>query len=208
MAIGWKSVLSQVVSTVVREATRAASSERRRPGARAGTRTRRAPGRTAPAAPDEWVDGAAHRTPLPPAGAPNPRGGAADFTGRGELSYAPRDDGRPDPGEVVWAWVPFEEGDGRGKDRPVLVAGRADGDLIGFMLTSKDHDRDAADEARHGRHWVDIGTGAWDRQGRPSEVRVDRVLRIDPADVRREGAVLDRRRFELVATEARRVLGW
>ena len=41
-----------------------------------------------------------------------------------EIDYAPRDDGRPDPGEIVWAWVPFEEGDGRGKDRPVLVVGR------------------------------------------------------------------------------------
>ncbi len=104
--------------------------------------------------------------------------------------------------------MPFEEGDGRGKDRPVLVVGRSGTDLLGLMLTSKDHDRDAADEARHGRVWVDIGSGAWDRQGRPSEVRVDRVLRVDPADVRREGAVLDRRRFDQVAAVARRVLGW
>jgi len=193
MASGWKSVLSQVVSTVVREATRAASAPKQRQQRRPQREPDREPAR---------------REPLPPAGAPSRRAPAADFTGRGELSYAPREDGRPDPGEVVWAWVPFEEGDGRGKDRPVLVAGRVDGDLIGFMLTSKDHDRDAADEARHGRHWVDIGTGAWDRQGRPSEVRVDRVLRVDPADVRREGAVLDRRRFDLVAAEARRVLGW
>ena len=125
-----------------------------------------------------------------------------------EIDYAPRDDGRPDPGEIVWAWVPFEEGDGRGKDRPVLVIGR-DGDaLLALMLSSKDHDLDAADEARHGRHWVDVGTGAWDRQGRPSEVRVDRVLRLDPADVRREGAALDRRRFDEVVAEVRRVQGW
>lgn len=141
---------------------------------------------------------------------PRPRGsrGSADFAGRGTIEYAPRDDGRPDPGEVVWAWVPFEEGDGRGKDRPVLVVGRAGDELLAFMMTSKDHDRDAADETRHGRVWVDVGSGAWDRQGRPSEVRVDRVLRVAPADVRREGAVLPRDRFEQVATEARRVLGW
>ena len=37
------------------------------------------------------------------------------------MSYSPRTDGVPDPGEVVWTWVPFEEHDGRGKDRPVLV---------------------------------------------------------------------------------------
>ena len=45
------------------------------------------------------------------------------------------------------------------------------------MLTSKDHDRDAADEARWGRHWMDVGTGGWDRQRRPSEVRLDRLIR-------------------------------
>ncbi|NAZ88845.1 type II toxin-antitoxin system PemK/MazF family toxin [Kineococcus sp. T90] len=111
----------------------------------------------------------------------------------------------------MWAWVPFEEGDGRGKDRPVLVVGR-DGagpgaDLLVLAMTSRDHDRDAADEARHGRTWVDVGAGPWDRRGRPSEVRVDRLLRVAPADVRREGAALDRARFERVAAEARRVLG-
>ena len=191
MATGWKSVLSRVVSTVVREATRPATTPRRP----------RSASPTTSASPTR-------RAPLPPAGAPRQNPGAGDFSGRGEISYTPRDDGRPDPGEIVWAWVPFEEGDGRGKDRPVLVVGRSGTDLLGLMLTSKDHDRDAAGEARQGRVWVDIGTGAWDRQGRPSEVRVDRVLRVDPVDVRREGAVLDRRRFDQVATEARRVLGW
>jgi len=37
------------------------------------------------------------------------------------MSYSPHTDGAPDPGEIVWTWVPFEENDGRGKDRPVLV---------------------------------------------------------------------------------------
>ena len=37
------------------------------------------------------------------------------------MSYSPQTDGAPDPGEIVWTWVPFEENDGRGKDRPVLV---------------------------------------------------------------------------------------
>ncbi|WP_369140841.1 type II toxin-antitoxin system PemK/MazF family toxin [Modestobacter versicolor] len=123
------------------------------------------------------------------------------------VEYRPHPDDDPDPGEVVWAWVPFEEGDGRGKDRPVLVIGR-DGDaLLALMMSSKDHDLDAADEARHGRHWVDVGTGAWDRQGRPSEVRVDRVLRIAPADVRREGVALGRDRFDEVAAAVNRQHG-
>ena len=25
------------------------------------------------------------------------------------VAYNPRTDGKPDPGEVVWAWVPYEE---------------------------------------------------------------------------------------------------
>ena len=37
---------------------------------------------------------------------------------------------------------------------------------------------------------MDIGTGAWDARRRPSEVRLNRLLRLDPADVRREGAAL------------------
>jgi hypothetical protein len=125
-----------------------------------------------------------------------------------DVQYRPRDDGAPDPGEIVWAWVPYDEGDGRGKDRPVLVIGRRGADLLGLMLSSQDHDRDAADEARHGRRWTDLGTGAWDSRGRPSEVRLDRLLQLAPRDVRREGATLDRARFDRVVAEARRVQGW
>ena len=34
----------------------------------------------------------------------------------------------PEPGEVVWTWVPYEEDPTRGKDRPVPVIGlEADG---------------------------------------------------------------------------------
>ncbi|SOE00646.1 type II toxin-antitoxin system PemK/MazF family toxin [Blastococcus haudaquaticus] len=131
-----------------------------------------------------------------------------DQSGVPDLEYRPRADGRPDPGEIVWTWVPYDEGDGRGKDRPVLVIGRRGGDLLGLMLTSKDHDRDLADESRHGRVWTDIGTGAWDSRGRPSEIRLDRLLELDPAAVRREGAALDRARFDRVVAEARRVQGW
>lgn len=125
-----------------------------------------------------------------------------------DVEYRPRDDGAADPGEIVWAWVPYDEGDGRGKDRPVLIIGRRGEDLLGLMLSSQDHDRDAADEARHGRVWTDLGTGAWDARGRPSEVRLDRLLQLAPGDVRREGAALDRARFDRVVAEARRVQGW
>lgn len=134
---------------------------------------------------------------------PSPTGYPGDFVGVPEISYTPAHDGDPDPGEIVWTWVPFEEDHSRGKDRPVLVIGRDESWLLALMLTSQDHDRDAAQEARHGRQWVDVGTGSWDRQGRPSEARIDRIVRVDPALVRREGAVLSRERFAEVAAAVR-----
>ena len=117
------------------------------------------------------------------------------------IVYAPDLDGAADPGEIVWAWVPFEEGDGRGKDRPLLVVGREGGDLLGLMLSSQ-HDR-AGD-----RDWISVGSGAWDREGRESFVRLDRVLEVGEHDIRREGAVLDRERFERVAAQLRARFGW
>lgn len=99
--------------------------------------------------------------------------------------------------------MPFEDDPARGKDRPVLLIARDGAALLGLMLTSKDHDRDAADEARWGRYWMDVGRGGWDRDNRPSEVRLDRLLRLDASAVRREGAALDRRTFDRVVAAAR-----
>lgn len=107
------------------------------------------------------------------------------------ISYAPVHNGRPDPGEVVWAWVPYEDDPRRGKDRPVLVLSVAGGRVTGLGMTSKDHDRDEDREARAGRVWMDVGTGGWDLQGRESEVRLNRVLSLPESQVRREGAALD-----------------
>ena len=130
-----------------------------------------------------------------------------DFEGVPELVYAPHPDGQPDPGEIVWTWVPYEEDFHQGKDRPVLVIG-TDGEwLLAVILTSKDHDRDADDEARHGRYWLDVGSGDWDSQHRPSEVRLDRILRIDPEAVRREGATIDEQVFHRVADGVTRYAG-
>jgi len=121
-----------------------------------------------------------------------------DFHGEVPAVYAPRADGRPDPGEVVWAWVPYADDPSQGKDRPALIIGYDDRWLLALPVTSKDHDRDAAQEAAAGRRWMDIGTGAWDRRGRPSEVRLNRVVRLDPRQVRREGAALPRDLFTQV----------
>ncbi|HEX5089226.1 MAG TPA: type II toxin-antitoxin system PemK/MazF family toxin [Nocardioides sp.] len=123
-------------------------------------------------------------------------------------SYEPEADGLPDPGEVVWGWVPYEEDPSQGKDRPVLLIGRKVIDGVdywaGLMMTSKDHDRDAEDEARHGRHWMDIGAGAWDPERRPSEVRLDRLVILRDDAIRREGAAVSRAVFDEVVAEARR----
>jgi hypothetical protein len=126
-----------------------------------------------------------------------------DATTLPDTTYAPHPDGEPDPGEIVWGWVPYEEDHTRGKDRPVLVIGHAGDLLVALQLTSRDHDRDEHQERRSGREWVDIGSGAWDRRGRASEVRVNRLLRLDPSLVRREGAVLARDRYEEVVAAVR-----
>jgi hypothetical protein len=121
-----------------------------------------------------------------------------------DTSYEPNPDGQPDPGEVVWAWVAYEDDPSRGKDRPVLLVGRDGDDLLGLQLTSKDHDRDAEDEARYGRHWMDIGAGAWDSAHRPSEVRLDRLIILKDDAIRREGAAVSREVFDRVVAEAKR----
>ena len=123
------------------------------------------------------------------------------------IVYAPETNGEPDPGEVVWGWVPYEDDPSQGKDRPVILLARGTGEQssqwLALMLTSKDHDRDAAEEERWGRYWMDVGSGGWDREGRPSEVRLDRLLVLDDSAIRREGAALDRGIFEAVVAAAR-----
>lgn len=127
------------------------------------------------------------------------RGGAHDYVGTVVPDYAPERDGDPDPGEVVWAWVPYEEDASIGKDRPVVVIGRAvdqPGELVVLMVSSRDHDGD--------RGWVSIGAGGWDDEHRESWVRTDRVLAVRPEAVRREGAALRPEQFLAVVEAALR----
>ena len=123
-------------------------------------------------------------------------------------SYDPHTDGEPDPGEVVWGWVPYEEDASQGKDRPVLLLYREPDGWAGLQLTSKDHDRDMADEARWGRYWMDVGSGDWDREHRPSEVRLDRLVHLPDEGIRREGAALEPAIYERVVAEAARFHSW
>ena len=140
----------------------------------------------------------------PPGRPSSPTAYPGDFRGTATIRYAPKPDGNPDPGEIVWAWVPYEEDHSRGKDRPVLLVGKNGRYLLGVMLTSKDHD-----QAGNGSgEYMDIGTGSWDRQRRPSEANLGRILQVSPDAIRREGSVLDRKRFDLVAAGIRRRHGW
>lgn len=117
------------------------------------------------------------------------------------LSYNPVVDGDPDPGEIVWTWVPYEERDGRGKDRPVLVVARTTGQhVLAVQLTSKDHS--------HEGDFIPLGAGPWDSAGRPSWANLDRVFRVHPAGMRREAAQLPKDRFVLVAAALRARYGW
>lgn len=127
-----------------------------------------------------------------------------DFTGHCVLSYDPHPGKVADPGEVVWTWVPYEEDHSQGKDRPVLVIGRDGHWLLGLPMTSQDHDRDADQEAGEGRYWVEVGKGPWDSSGRTSEVRVNRIVRVDPEKIRRVSERVSRDVFERVAAGVRR----
>ena len=136
--------------------------------------------------------------PRPPGSATTVRPGAP--AGR-HLDYAPDLDGGADPGEVVWTWVPYEEDASQGKDRPVLVVGREGDRLLGLMLSSQEYHQGDQD-------WFALGSGAWDGEHRPSWVRLDRVLDVSEDGIRREGAVLDRARFDKVAARLRSQHGW
>jgi PemK-like, MazF-like toxin of type II toxin-antitoxin system len=116
-------------------------------------------------------------------------------------SYSPQTDEAPDPGEVVWTWVPFEENDGRGKDRPVLVvAVESAGTYLAVQLTSKDHDGEG--------DFVSVGAGGWDGEHRPSWVNLDRVFRVHEGGMRREAAALPREPFEQVTDRLHQRYGW
>jgi hypothetical protein len=157
-----------------------------------GGAARRADPRPAPTAP----------RPAPrPVPSPAPRSAPTGRLGGRYLEYAPRLDGDADPGEIVWTWVAYEDDPTQGKDRPVLVVGRTGRTVLGLMLSSQ-HERDGQ------RHWLALGTGDWDREQRPSWVRLDRVLEVADDGIRREGSVLDRARFEIVAAALRRGYGW
>ena len=117
-----------------------------------------------------------------------------DYRDMINFEYSPSLDGDADPGEIVWTWVPFEEDHSQGKDRPVLLVGRDGEYLLALMMTSKDHNnREHADS-----NYLDIGSGPWDPQGRASAVKLNRVIRVRPDSMRREGAIMPEDTFRLI----------
>ena len=117
-----------------------------------------------------------------------------DYRDMIDFEYSPSLDGDADPGEIVWTWVPFEEDHSQGKDRPVILVGRDGEYLLALMMTSKDHNnREHADS-----NYLDIGSGPWDPQGRASEVKLNRVIRVRPDSMRREGAIMPEDTFRLI----------
>lgn len=127
---------------------------------------------------------------------PPEAGGAVNYGGPVRLSYRPQSDGRADAGEVVWAWVSYDDDPSIGKDRPLILIGwTSDRRHAALMLSSRDHQGDS--------RWMPIGRGPWDREGRQSWVRLDRLLAIAPVAVRREGAVLPRRTFDAIVAALR-----
>lgn len=127
-------------------------------------------------------------------GAPDSSDYPGDYRDMINFEYSPSLDGDADPGEIVWTWVPFEEDHSQGKDRPVLLVGRDGEYLLALMMTSKDHNnREHADP-----NYLDIGSGPWDPQGRASEVKLNRVIRVRPDSMRREGAIMPEDTFRLI----------
>ena len=117
-----------------------------------------------------------------------------DYRDMINFEYSPSLDGDADPGEIVWTWVPFEEDHSQGKDRPVILVGRDGEYLLALMMTSKDHNnREHADS-----NYLDIGSGPWDPQGRASEVKLNRVIRVRSDAMRREGAIMPEDTFRLI----------
>ena len=72
--------------------------------------------------------------------------------------------------------------------------------VYAVRLTSKAHDADG--------DFIEIGTGAWDGQGRPSWVDIEQLYSVHAEGMRREASALDRARFARVARALRARYGW
>ncbi|MFI1923656.1 MULTISPECIES: type II toxin-antitoxin system PemK/MazF family toxin [unclassified Streptomyces] len=91
--------------------------------------------------------------------------------------------GRPQPAEIWWADVPFEDGPGV-KDRPCLVLMVRGDRATVAKITSKYHDERAG--------VIPLPPGAvGDAQGRPSFLETDELRQVRVSDFRRRVGVVD-----------------
>ncbi|MDO4686069.1 MAG: type II toxin-antitoxin system PemK/MazF family toxin [Corynebacterium sp.] len=117
------------------------------------------------------------------------------------IYYAPDMDGQADPGEVVWIMVNTNGPDHPPTERAIVVVGRAAHNILGLLISP-----DTTHKDEH--NWLDIGAGGWDESSRQCWVRLDKVLEVPELDIRRQGAIIPRQRFERIANRLRREFGW
>ncbi|WP_030614348.1 type II toxin-antitoxin system PemK/MazF family toxin [Streptomyces sclerotialus] len=91
--------------------------------------------------------------------------------------------GAPEPGEIWWAKVPFEDM-AAAKDRPCLVLAVRGGSALVAKITSRYHDE------RPGVIPLRPGT-VGDAQGRPSFLETDELREVAVADFRRRAGTVD-----------------
>ena len=161
---------------------------------RASSQSSPKPSAPKPSSAKSTANSTAPKPSAPATGASDGSDYPGDYHDMINFEYSPSLDGDADPGEIVWTWVPFEEDHSQGKDRPVLLVGRDGEYLLALMMTSKDHNnREHADP-----NYLDLGSGPWDPQGRASEVKLNRVIRVRPDSMRREGAIMPEDTFRLI----------
>ncbi|MFD8812558.1 type II toxin-antitoxin system PemK/MazF family toxin [Streptomyces sp. NPDC059627] len=91
--------------------------------------------------------------------------------------------GRPHPGDIWWANVPYEDGPGA-KDRPCLVLAVRGNRATIAKITSKYHDERAG--------VIPLPPGSvGDAQGRPSFLETDELREIEVWEFRRRVGVVD-----------------
>ncbi|MFF9285951.1 type II toxin-antitoxin system PemK/MazF family toxin [Streptomyces griseosporeus] len=109
------------------------------------------------------------RAPRPPGGGRRSRGGG---TGA-----------RPEPAEIWWAGVPFEDGPGW-KDRPCLVLSVRGGRAVVAKISTKNHHERAG--------VIPLPPGAvGDARGRASFLQTDELREVPVGDFRRRVGVVD-----------------
>lgn len=115
--------------------------------------------------------------------------------------YSPDMDGQADPGEVVWIPLQLEGEHAELRERGVVVVGRQEQYLLGMLISTRTEHEDQPE-------WLFMGSGSWNEDPKPSWVRIDRVLLVPESGIRRAGAVMPRKRFELIAAKLRSDYGW